>query len=546
MTLTLQVTATKLSPLGKSVSRTLQERFSMAVEQSKVFDYAYFVNSFGILKSGTINGNAYFNGDAVISRNTDSGTPEWGPTDCVINGTITAAANATSGAFGSFSLSSYGNVAWPHTESLELYRDRQQSTPLCRPTSPADDAKTEVWPMGFVAEADPSEAQRNEGAAVFEIPYLSDLNLYKGLATSTGGTVTYPELVLKESAIAGREEAGTESCYDPGAVKTINGVYSGAGPSGVPGGVDAGCVMMYGTAGNPIVINGPVVVEGDLIIGGVVTGRGCFYAGRNIHFVDDITYADPPNWSNSRNDPVGTAAKNATKDLVGFCAKGLITVGPINNDPMTYANTDEQSPWDFRSFMAASPTIIQANFGGQTDTADKDSKALFGYYVDKNDSSIGYYPKGLKNDPPTYFFNGNYYQPDGYERIEKITIETAEDGTEKQVITTAARQFYEPTVEAKYVKFASLDMTHIDGVLFTNHAILGGRDNFINRNKPFTINGAYVTRNQAMNMSPLSFNWDIRLGSESKENLENPIYLPMTIDRPRLLSWHEVRPNTAD
>ena len=541
VTLTLQVTATKHSPLGKSVSRTLQERFSMAVEQSKVFDYAYFVNSFGILQSGAINGNAYFNGDAVISRNTDD---SWTPSDCIINGTITAATNDSTGALGLFRLPDAANVAWPHTESLELYRDRQQSTPLCRPTSPADDAKTEVWPMGFVAEADPSEAQRNEGAAIFELPYLSDLDIYEDLATATGGTVTYPELVLNDSDISGLKEAayydpkvgdwGTwfkKNYYKDGNIKTITGVFTkknGVGPSGVPGGVDAGCVMMYGTWDNPIVINGPVVIEGDLIIGGYVKGRGCFYAGRNIHFVDDITYKNPPNWSNSRNDPVGTAAENATKDLVGFCANGLITIGPVNNDDGA-----------FSSFYAGPARL--------TDNLVKQGlkNGLLSYNVevppvtddDSKYKDIGY-PAGL--------FDGNYYQPDGYERIEKITLETDENGNEKQVITTAARQFYEPTVEAKYVKFANLQMDHIDGVLFTNHAILGGRDNYANPNKPFTINGAYITRNQAMNISPLSFNWDIRLGSESKENLENPIYLPMTIDRPRLLSWHEVRPNTAD
>ena len=532
VTLTLQVTATKRSPLGKSVSRTLQERFSMAVEQSKVFDYAYFVNSFGILQSGSINGNAYFNGDAVISRNTpgsnEKDTISWTHKDCVINGTLTAATNEVTGALGSFQLPDAANVTWPHAESLSQYRNQQKNNPLCRPTSPADDAKTEVWPMGFAAQDEASEVQRNEGAAIFELPYLSDLDMYKGLATSTGGKVTYPELVLNDEDIAGKVEAMNpytwtkQTFYKQGATKTIQGVFTkadGVGPSGVANGVDAGCVMMYGTKKNPIKIDGPVVVEGDLIIGGYVEGRGCFYAGRNIHFVDDITYVNRPDWSNSMNDPYASKDANAAADLVGFCAKGLITIGPVNNAE------------GYFNYYCASPDVLKANLKNQG-LID----GTLAYNVDASDSDIGY---------PTGLFNGNYYQNDGFQRIDSITTVTDEKGNETKQINYAARQFYEPTVEAKYVKFANLDMDHIDGVLFTNHAILGGRDNIL-KSKAFTINGAYVTRNQAMNVSPLSFNWDIRLGSESKENLENPIYLPMTIDRPRLLSWHEVPTYSAD
>ncbi|MGN1325452.1 MAG: hypothetical protein ACI4YA_03805 [Candidatus Spyradenecus sp.] len=542
VTLTLQVTATKRSPLGKSVSRTLQERFSMAVEQSKVFDYAYFVNSFGILQSGSINGNAYFNGDAVISRNL---ADVWTQSDCIINGTVTAAANDITGAFGLFRLPDATDVTWPHAESLSQYRDRQKDDPLCRPTSPADDAKTEIWPMGFTAADNSTELQRNEGAAIFELPYLSNLGLYKDLAKTTGGTVTYSELVLNDSDIQGLTDASyfddkigkwgdwvKKTYYKQGATKTIKGVFTketGVGPSGVAKGVDAGCVMMYGTKEKPIKIDGPVVVEGDLVIGGYVEGRGCFYAGRNIHFVDDITYVNRPDWSNSMNDPYASKDANATSDLVGFCAKGLITIGPVNNAEGGF------SSW------CAGPSMLQWNLAGQGlyETDPNTGKPKLSYNVEASapGEEIGY-PEGL--------FNGNYYQNDGFQRIEKITIETAEDGSKKQVISTAARQFYEPTVEAKYVKFANLQMDHIDGVLFTNHAILGGRDNYSGAVKPFTINGAYVTRNQAMNFQPLSFNWDIRLGSESKENLENPIYLPMTIDRPRLLSWHEVQTRTDD
>ena len=509
--MTVRVTAAKASAFGKTISRTLEETFSMAVEQSKVFDYAYFVNSFGVLHSGLINGNAYFNGDAVIGRQLSYYKSDF---DCVINGTVSAAANERTGALGQFSLSdTSGGFAWPRMENLEEYRKRQEQNGFTRPTSPADDAREQVWPMGFSAgNTSSADAQRNEAASIFELPYLGDLTTYKELAQTSGGTLSYPELILRDEDIAGKVDAGPKGhvYYKQGARKSIKAVCSKKtpGPSGISGGADAGCVMMYGTKENPIRINGPVVIEGDVIIGGYITGQGCIYAGRNIHFVDNITYVNRPNWSNSPKAPVGTAEKNAKADLVGFCAKGLVTVGPANNP-------------NGNAYMVG-PAYWQWALSNQGDIS---------YSVDESDASIGY-PAGI--------FNGDYAQKDGAKRVDTIFI--GEDGERK--VTYADRHFYEPSVEPKYISYANLKMDTIDGVIFTNHAILGGTFSYTG----LAVNGAYVVRNQGLftMFGGSKFNWDIRLGSESRENLKNPIYLPMTIDRPRLIAWRELVPESKD
>ena len=41
-------------------------------------------------------------------------------------------------------------------------------------------------------------------------------------------------------------------------------------------------------------IDGPVVVPGDVLVRGVVGGRGTIYAERNIHFVGSVTYQKAP------------------------------------------------------------------------------------------------------------------------------------------------------------------------------------------------------------------------------------------------------------
>ncbi|MGN0890590.1 MAG: hypothetical protein ACI4W7_02955 [Candidatus Spyradenecus sp.] len=498
--MTIRMTASKRSPLGKTVSKSLEETFRMSVEQSKVFDYAYFVNNGGQLYSGVLNGNAYFNGDCSLGNYAD-----WSPfMACIINGSVTAATNLDVPACGDGSITPYWGAPWPVSESLEAYRNRQNETLTCRPTSPADD--TTPWPMGYAAGAENTDVSRNEHAAVFELPYIGDLETYRAIAREENGTLTYNRLKVDED---GNYSIGSRR-------RTISAVYSKdePGPSGVVGAQDAGCVVMYGTKSNPIVIDGPVVIEGDVVIGGYIKGQGCIYAGRNIHFIDNVTYVNRPDWSNSKNDPTGTATNNRDNaDLVGFCAKGLITAGAVNNP-----NSGVCDPAMLKAFL--------------------DAQGYTEYPVDVSDSANGY-PGGGN-------FNSDYFRVENggqNKRIERIEVDA--DGN--RTIVSADRKFYEPSVEAKYIYNANDYIDHIDGVLFTNHAFIGGSSYLADYTKPgngLTINGAYVTRNQiSSTWAGFNFNWDIRLGSESLENAKNPIYLPMTIDRPRLIAWREIASN---
>ena len=73
----------------------------------------------------------------------------------------------------------------------------------------------------------------------------------------------------------------------------------------------------------------------------------------------------------------------------------------------------------------------------------------------------------------------------------------------------------------------------MDAALYNNHAVMGkiGQCQF---------NGALVCRDEAIiYTTSVVFNWDIRLGSESKdsEGMENFIYLPMTLIAPYTISW---------
>jgi len=123
-------------------------------------------------------------------------------------------------------------------------------------------------------------------------PQIENLDYYKGLAsnydggngsTLSGGTIT---------------TVPTGSDYASGAVNvgSIDQSYSGN-------------VILTGTPGNCIQLNGPLVVDGDLIIRGCVEGQGSLYAGGNVYVPDSVTYND------------------ASNDKLAFAAGGNIVIG---------------------------------------------------------------------------------------------------------------------------------------------------------------------------------------------------------------------------
>lgn len=112
------------------------------------------------------------------------------------------------------------------------------------------------------------------------VPYLGNLEYYKALATQQGSWLTY-------------------SPVDPN--DTTGGVINAVHPN-----ANGRPLLLVGTTTKPIEIHGPVVVTGDVIIRGVVKGRGTIYSGRNTHISGELLYKDRP-----RYDPLERAVDTA-------------------------------------------------------------------------------------------------------------------------------------------------------------------------------------------------------------------------------------------
>ncbi len=453
--------STAVSMTDTSITRTVEERVRLALIQSPIFDYAYFINNWGWLFGNTIR----MNGDVRANGN-------FTPKNCTINGDMFAAYNDEAGAEGIIDESS--GVALHQNENNYRNSINELNAPI-RPTNPADIADSIPWPMGY-----DDNVQYHEYQEQLIMPYLGDLDQYELFASNMNGR------------IISIDSDGNEEVL-------VDAVYTGEGPDGIADNADDGTLIL--TSGvNQIVIQGPVVIHGDVLVKGTnFTGQGTVYAGRNLHVMGTLTTANPPVWPTKigDSDPEATMTDNINADLIGFACKGNVVFGSYDcwHNIMWYY-------------------LKSVDNGG----------CVPHYRVDESDDALGYVSYMSTNGP---MFDGNYTGLDGGQRLDN-------DGNE------IGRHFYEPSVSDnvwtslnEFVQNGSTPM-QIDAILYNNHCNLG----FFNK---LTLNGCMVGRDDAMVYSGYArWNWDIRLGSRSRELTKN-YFLPLSLVRyPITIAWREV------
>lgn len=439
-----------------NITRTVRSVIRYSLEPSRVFEYAYFVNNFGWFWGGGITGNGDIrsNGDFSFGGN---------PT---VNGDIYASTNPDLGANGDIT----GNSM---NKTIAQYRN--QADDEARPTDPTADPQDIdgdgideefPYPDGYGGNS-----ERFPNQEVLEMPYLGNLQSYRNLAVSEGGTISQGGAVLV-NAVYGDEAAE-------------------AGPDGVSGTPDDDCVVLNGTAANPIVISGPVVVEGDVIIRGVVRGQGIIYSGRNTHIIGDITYETPPAWPKPDTNPSATDTVNETRTFLGLASKGNVIIGD-------YTRND----WKTNVTNYLKPPFTQA------------------YDIDHTDAVNGYDTDGYFDGEGTYVcrFDGNYTNNDG-----GVKDNGAGGSTN--------RRYYESSLSDDLVNSISApsnQIRRIDAVSYTNHAFSG-------RVGALDVNGTIVCRDEAIVYSgSITMNYDLRAKTKGQD-----FNLPRVLALPQIISWEE-------
>ena len=359
-------------------------------EPSGVFAYTYFVNNFGWFWGGTIGANSDIrsNGDFSFKYN-----PK-------VNGDVYAATNPD--------LPANGDILG--TNRNDTIADYRSNAPVqARPTNPTADPNPPndySYPNGYDGN---SEHFPNQ--APLEMPYLGNLQQYKTLAISEGGTISQAGVVL------------------------VNAVYGDdlteVGPDGINGTPDDGCMVLIGTAAEPIVMNGPVVVEGDAVLKGIVTGQGIIYSGRNTHIIGNVTYQNGPTWPKPDTNPATTDATNDTRDFLGLATRGNVILGDYTDSTWNYVK-------DY-----IKPPFTQA------------------YNTDAADADIGYDSDGDPNNG--YRFDGDYTANDGGWKDNGA----GGSASRKYYESSLSNSFIQNN--ADYYN----DIKRVDAVAYTNHAFTG-------------------------------------------------------------------------
>lgn len=416
---------------AKNIEKTIEQEIVLGFDPSMVFDYAYFINNLGWLFGGAqyFEGDMRANGDFLVKGSQR------------IDGDVYASGDIDE---------SQGSLFY---NSMEDYYDdvSDRARPGDPPAPGGDhlDGGYDAFADLYDASGDPRDPahpQTHPHEDPVEMPYLGDLTFYETVAQTKNGTISQGGSVI------------------------VDNVHSGD-------------LVLVGTAANPIEIDGPVVVGNDVIIKGVVEGQGTIYAGRNVHIIDDITYADAPSWPKPDNNPDATAAANANKDLLALCAKGNVIIGNYNHPQWNYCKNFLKPPF-------TKP-----------------------YQVDATDASIGYVSYYQNGDP---YFDGNY---------------TAYDGGTKS--DSSQRRFYESSLSN--AEFAALNPTahvqQVDALIYNNHAVTG---RIINAE----FNGSVISRDEALVFQgSITVNYDYRVKQQGAEYVG--VDLPIALMQPERGTWSE-------
>jgi len=342
----------------------------------------------------------------------------------------------------------------------------------------------------------------------------------------------------------------------------ISGGYAGSvypftdRRSGISDTCEESSVVLIGTYKYPIKLNGPVYIDGDVIIRGFVKGQGSIYAGRNIHVIGDITYYDPPSWPHdleelkkSENCPTNVMQRNATKDLLLLAARGNIIVGDYtsvewtNETQMAYLDltksgrtlkphTTTESDIGYSSGYPRNKNYTEED-GGKTvgsltitdgpNRSDWDIPGVTGWYA--------YYIKTI--DCSLKARNRRYYESSlgGYV-IQNLKQTTATVGQQptwrassslwKRILAFFGLYQDSPTITDN---IDSGDVTEIDAILYANHGIFGVAGGTVK--KKLHLNGALICKDEGLLTSfagrfpndPSAkawLNWDMRIKSDLK------------------------------
>ena len=151
-----------------------------------------------------------------------------------------------------------------------------------------------------------------------------------------------------------------------------------------------GSLILVGTEDNPIVLEGNIYVTGDVILKGVVKGRGAIYAERNLYLAGDVVVDNPP-------DPPGEGVCAGVSDP-DECARRNIADG---RDELRLAARNNIVIGDYTEFDENENLVVQ-----------KDRQAAL-YFRSQFDFNYATHYFDRETGDELIYVNGTYLNPEG-------------------------------------------------------------------------------------------------------------------------------------
>ncbi len=263
--------------------------------------------------------------------------------------------------------------------------------------------------------------------------------------------------------------------------------------------------ILVGTQDDPIVIDGPVVFQNDVVIKGYITGQGCIYAGRNVYIAGDILYLDGPSSPRPPDDGQDPATRdqyvyaNQDKDLVGFAARG---------------------------------SVIQGDYTGTVGGKWYSNQWLFG--MGNEDVGLDGIPDTGDEGEGDGVFQAAYEDLDEDGQFRNYSYGWADVQTLNDIGTFAV---YGTDQEIdKYGDIATNLISTVSGCYYTNHAFAARTGYGVN------FNGAVVSKDEAIIFRDhIYLNYDERLHSRYHDDPNTVIDLNLfpASPTPELAYWHQ-------
>jgi len=168
--------------------------------------------------------------------------------------------------------------------------------------------------------------------------------------------------------------AGVVNVTAPGDSITTIAEYSAAVFNGNQNSIQqriSGNVVLTGTEADPITINGTIAIDGDLIIQGVVHGKGAIIVRGNVYIPTDLAYLDGTDSGGNRTFGVDASGQ---ENLLGLASGGSIMIGDYQRPSKWVADSSSASGYSVAPVgttdtitgdKSATPTSATGSFPNQ-------------------------------------------------------------------------------------------------------------------------------------------------------------------------------------